>query len=55
MNITQIYYQLSFMGAGGTSFHHWKPSRNQILKFRNMTRFGNLVFPVLVSFFGDRF
>ena len=43
------------MSAGGTSFDQYKYSRDQILKCRNMTRFGNLDFPVLVTFLGDRF
>ena len=50
-----IYYQISSMSVGGTSFYQWKYSRDQILKCRNMTRFGNLDFPVLVTVFNDRF
>ena len=31
MTIPPIFYQISSMGAGGTSFHQWKHSRDQIL------------------------
>jgi hypothetical protein len=55
MMTNHIYYQISSMSAVGTSFYQWKYSRDQILKYRNMTRFGNLDFPVLVTFLGDRF
>jgi hypothetical protein len=55
VTINQIYYQISSMSAGGTSFDQLKYSRDQILRCRNMTRFGNLGFPVLVTFLGDRF
>ena len=55
MMINQIYYQISSMSAGGTSFDQNKYSIDQILKCRDMTRFGNLDFLVLVTFLGDRF
>jgi hypothetical protein len=50
-----IYYQISSMSVVGNSFDQYKYSRDQILKCRNMTRFGNQDFPVLVTFLGDRF